>query len=144
MATAVGAGLAPVAPGTAGSLAAVLLLWFVPFSTVSLGVALVCVVVAGVWAAGRIERLSGRKDPQVIVIDEVAGMMLSVLTLPRTPLVLVLALLCFRVLDIAKPFPARSAQALAGGIGIMVDDLIAGAYTLLLLVATRALFGWPS
>jgi phosphatidylglycerophosphatase A len=79
----------------------------------------------------------------LIVIDEVAGMMLSVLTLPRTPLVLVVGFLFFRFFDIVKPFPARQSQSLAGGPGVMVDDLIAGAYTLILLFAIRALFGWP-
>lgn len=143
IATAGGAGLAPVAPGTAGSLFAAFLLWLIPFSTFSLGVTLVGVIFAGIWAGGRIERLSGRKDPGLIVIDEVAGMMLSVLTLPRTLEVLIVAFFCFRVLDIVKPFPARQAQSLRGGLGVMVDDLIAGGYTLFLLAASRVLFGWP-
>lgn len=143
IATAGGAGLAPVAPGTAGSLFAAFLLWLIPFSTFSLGVTLVGVIFAGIWAGGRIERLSGRKDPGLIVIDEVAGMMLSVLTLPRTLGVLIVAFFCFRVLDIVKPFPARQAQSLRGGLGVMVDDLIAGGYTLFLLAASRVLFGWP-
>lgn len=122
---------------------AALLLWLIPFSTFSLSVTVVGVGLVGIWAGGRVERLYGRKDPGVIVIDEVAGMMLSVLTLPRTLVVLIAAFACFRVLDIVKPFPARSAQSLPGGFGVMVDDLIAGAYTLLLLAAGRALFGWP-
>lgn len=143
IATAGGAGLAPVAPGTAGSLFAAFLLWLIPFSTFSLGVTLVGVIFAGIWAGGRIERLSGRKDPGLIVIDEVAGMMLSVLVLPRTVGVLIVAFFCFRVLDIVKPFPARQAQSLRGGLGVMVDDLIAGGYTLFLLAASRVLFGWP-
>lgn len=143
IATAGGAGLAPVAPGTAGSLFAAFLLWLIPFSTFSLGVTLVGVIFAGIWAGGRIERLSGRKDPGLIVIDEVAGMMLSVLTLPRTLGVLLVAFFCFRVLDIVKPFPAGQAQSLRGGLGVMVDDLIAGGYTLFLLAASRVLFGWP-
>ncbi|KRT65873.1 MAG: phosphatidylglycerophosphatase A, phosphatidylglycerophosphatase A [Candidatus Rokubacteria bacterium CSP1-6] len=143
IATAGGAGLAPVAPGTAGSLFAAFLLWLIPFSTFSLGVTLVGVIFAGIWAGGRIERLSGRKDPGLIVIDEVAGMMLSVIVLPRTVGVLIVAFFCFRVLDIVKPFPARQSQVLVGGLGVMVDDLIAGGYTLFLLAASRVLFGWP-
>jgi phosphatidylglycerophosphatase A len=79
----------------------------------------------------------------LIVIDEVAGMMLSVIVLPRTMGVLLVAFFCFRVLDIVKPFPARQAQSLPGGFGVMVDDLAAGVYTLFLLLASRALFGWP-
>ncbi|MGH7262405.1 MAG: phosphatidylglycerophosphatase A family protein [Candidatus Rokuibacteriota bacterium] len=143
VATAGGAGLVPVAPGTAGSLLAAVLLWLIPFSNFSLGATLVGVTLVGIWAGGRVERLLGLKDPGVIVIDEVAGMMLSVLVLPRTPLILLAAFLCFRVLDIVKPFPARQAQWLLGGLGVVVDDLIAGAYTLLLLSLSRAVFGWP-
>ena len=143
IATAGGAGFAPFAPGTAGSLFAAVLLWLIPFSTFSLGVTLIGVTLAGIWAGGRIERLSGRKDPGLIVIDEVAGMMLSVLVLPRTIPILIVAFLCFRVLDIVKPFPAGQAQSLPGGLGVMVDDLAAGAYTLVLIAASRAVFGWP-
>ena len=79
----------------------------------------------------------------MIVVDEVAGMMLSVLVLPRTIPILIVAFLCFRVLDIVKPFPAKQAQILRGGLGVMVDDLIAGAYTLVLIVASRSLLSWP-
>ena len=79
----------------------------------------------------------------MIVIDEVAGMMLSVIVLPKTVGVLLVAFFCFRVLDIVKPFPARQAQSLPGGLGVMVDDLAAGAYTLLLIAASRAVLGWP-
>lgn len=79
----------------------------------------------------------------MIVIDEVAGMMLSVLVLPRTIPILIVAFLCFRALDIVKPFPARQAQSLPGGVGVMVDDLAAGAYTLVLIAASRAVFEWP-
>lgn len=121
---------------------AALFLWLIPFSNFSLGVTLVGVTLVGIWAGDRIERLLGLKDPGVIVIDEVAGMMLSVLALPRTPLILLAAFLCFRVLDIVKPFPVRQSQVLRGGLGVMVDDLIAGAYTLVLLTASLTLFGW--
>jgi phosphatidylglycerophosphatase A len=143
VATAAGAGHSPVAPGTAGSLVALAILWFVPFSTASLAVSFILVVLAGVWAGDRAERLLKQKDPSVVVIDEVAGMMLSVLTLPSTPMVLLSAFALFRLFDIVKPFPARQAQSLAGGLGVMVDDLIAGAYTLLLLLASRAILGLP-
>ena len=109
-----------------------------------LAVTLVVVTVIGIWAGGRVERVLGRKDPGVIVIDEVAGMLLSVIVLqPRSLAVLVTAFLLFRLFDIWKPFPARESQALTGGMGVMVDDLIAGLYTLVLVMGAQTLFGWP-
>ena len=132
-----------MAPGTAGSLVALVALWLIPFSSFSLVLTLVFVVLVGVWASSRSERLLGRKDPGQVVIDEVAGMMLSVLTLPRTPMVLFAAFVLFRLFDIVKPFPARESQNFRGGIGVMLDDLVAGAYTLVLVSGSRALFGWP-
>ena len=130
-------------PGTVGSFVAVIALWVIPFSQAALLGALVGVTVLGIWAGERVERALGVKDPGVIVIDEVAGMMLSVLTLPRTVPILLTAFVLFRILDTWKPFPAHGSQSLSGGLGVMVDDLIAGLYTLLMLVAARALWGLP-
>ena len=98
-------------------------------------------IVVGVWAASRVERILGAKDPGVIVVDEVAGMLVSVLAVPRTPIVLIAAFLLFRIFDVWKPFPARQSQLVGGGVGVMLDDLIAGAYALAVLVAARALLG---
>jgi phosphatidylglycerophosphatase A len=139
-----GAGYSPVAPGTAGSLVAAVGLWFIPFTRLWLAVALVFVTALGFWASHRVEIVLGRKDPGLIVIDEFAGMMLSVLFLPRTPAVFVSAFFLFRLFDIWKPFPARESQALWGGFGVMVDDLIAGLYALVLLLGARMLFGVPA
>ena len=132
-----------MAPGTAGSLAAAVGLWLIPFSSVGLLAALVVVVVVGIWASHRVEALLGRKDPGVIVIDEVAGMMVAVLLVPRTLGVLLCAFLLFRLFDIWKPFPAHEAQSLRGGFGIVMDDLIAGVYALVLVMGSRMLFGLP-
>ena len=118
-------------------------LWLIPFSRVGLWAALAAVVVVGLWASHRVETVLERKDPGVIVIDEVAGMMVAVLLVPRTLGVLVCAFLLFRLFDIWKPFPAREAQALRGGFGVVVDDLIAGVYALVLIMGTRMLFGVP-
>ena len=123
---------------------ALVLLAVIPFTTPWLVVAFVVVTVAGTWAAGRVEATGTRKDPGLIVIDEVAGMTLSVLTLPRTPAVLLTGFVLFRALDVWKPFPADRSQALPGGPGVMADDLIAGLYVLLLLVAARAVTGYPA
>ena len=132
-----------MAPGTAASALTALVLWVVPGSTVGLGLALMVVLVAGTWAAERAERLIGGKDPGAIVIDEVAGMILSVLLLPRTTSVLVVGFLLFRVFDVVKPFPAGVSQRLPGGLGVMIDDVIAGLYVLVVLLVLRAGLGWP-
>jgi phosphatidylglycerophosphatase A len=143
LATVFGAGFAPVAPGTVGSALTVLLLWIVPFSRAGLVVFLLAVIVVGTWAAHHAERALGGKDPGAIVIDEVAGMTLSVLVFPLTPPVLVAGFVLFRVFDVVKPEPARSSQRLPGGAGVMVDDLIAGLYTLGVLALVRGLAAWP-
>ena len=130
-------------PGTVGSFVTLVALWVIPFTQPALLLTLVVVTLVGIWAGGRVERTLGAKDPGVIVIDEVAGMLLSVLTLPRTIPVLLSAFFLFRVFDVWKPFPARQSQSLHGGFGVMVDDLIAGLYALILLLGARALFGLP-
>jgi phosphatidylglycerophosphatase A len=132
-----------VAPGTAGSLVTLIALWLIPFNRLALVGTLVAVTALGMWAASRVERVLGAKDPGVIVIDEVAGMLLSVLTLPRTIPVLLTAFFLFRLFDIWKPFPARESQSFSGGLGVMLDDLIAGVYALVLVMGARALFGLP-
>ncbi len=143
LASAFGAGYAPVASGTVGSFVTVVAIWLLPVTPQRILVALIAVTVVGVWAGSRVERVLGRKDPGIIVIDEVAGMLLSVILLPPTIPVLVTAFLLFRLFDIWKPFPARESQVLTGGVGVMVDDLIAGLYALVLVLGARALFGFP-
>ena len=133
-----GAGLMSPGPGTYGSVAATLL-WFVlarrviPFHLlpfVTLGMAALATAV-GIPAATRVARESGRKDPQIVVIDEVAGQLLTLtMCVPTVPFAL-LGLLLFRVFDITKPWPVRRLEALPEGTGIMVDDLAAGGYALL-------------
>ena len=141
MATAGGLGRAPLAPGTVASAATALALWLLSPSWPWLVVALIAVIVVGTWAADVTERQLEVKDPGAIVVDEVAGMILSVLLVPLTPAVLVAGFVLFRVFDVVKPFPANLAQRLRGGIGVMADDVVAGAYALvLLLLARRA--GW--
>jgi phosphatidylglycerophosphatase A len=144
LASVFGVGRAPVAPGTAGSLVAALGIWLVPFTRPGLAAAWLLVTAVGLWAGGRAERALGAKDPGVIVIDEVAGMMLSVLLVPPTLPVLATGFVLFRCFDVWKPFPAGASQRLPGGWGVMVDDLVAGAYALLLLLAARRLLGVPA
>jgi phosphatidylglycerophosphatase A len=143
IATAFGAGYSPVAPGTAGSAVALVILWLVPFSAAGVIVFFVAVTLLGTWAAHVAEAAVGTKDPGVIVIDEVAGMTLSVLVLPLTAPVLLAGFVLFRLFDVVKPFPAGRLQSLTGGLGVMIDDLVAGLYALIVLVVLRRLAGWP-
>jgi phosphatidylglycerophosphatase A len=106
-----------------------------------LALLLIAVTVLGTWAAEESERALGGKDPGVIVVDEVAGMMLAVLAVSPTAALITVAFLLFRLFDVFKPFPANAAQQLRGGLGVMVDDLVAGLYALLLVVLVRRL-GW--
>ncbi len=140
--TGLGSGYSPLAPGTAGSAVGVLLYWPLasrgPWTTL-LATALASAL--GVWAAGRVAREVGREDPGLVVVDEIAGQWVSLLFLPWSPGVAVLAFFAFRAMDIVKPWPARQLEALPGGWGIMADDLMAGAYANLLVRV--ALLLWP-
>jgi phosphatidylglycerophosphatase A len=118
-------------------------LWLIPFSRLGLFATLLVVIAVGTWASHHVELVLGRKDPGLIVIDEVAGMMISVALVPRSLPVLMCAFFLFRLFDIWKPFPARESQALRGGAGVMVDDLIAGVYALVVIMGARMLFGVP-
>lgn len=132
-----------MAPGTVASAITALAIWALPFSRPGLVALFVIVTVVGTWAAHVAERRLGGKDPRAIVIDEVAGMTLTVLAFPPTLPVLAVGFALFRLFDVIKPFPARHAERLPGGAGVMADDLIAGLYGLAVLGAGRALVGWP-
>jgi phosphatidylglycerophosphatase A len=166
MATAAGLGYFPKAPGTLGSLAGILLsvmvswlasrsaiaamslerdisFWteryWIPGGTVIL--ATVVVAVVGVWASDRVANYSHQEDPQFIVIDEVSGQQLTYLlafAVGGNWKYLLLGFILFRVFDIWKPFPARQAESLPGGWGIMADDWIAGIYAAIGLWLARA------
>jgi phosphatidylglycerophosphatase A len=137
-----GAGLAPFAPGTFGSLPGVLLFWFtMDFGLyVQLGVAL-SATLAGVWICGESARRIGVHDHGGIVWDEIVGMYLTLMVAPFSVTGWILAFVLFRVMDIVKPWPIRSLDhRIDGGIGIMLDDLVAALYAAILLV----LYGWLS
>ena len=130
-----GTGLAPVAPGTAGSLPGVLLFWLtLDFGLyVQLTVAAV-LVVAGVWICGESARRIGVHDHGGIVWDEIAGMYLTLMAAPLTPIGWLAAFVLFRVMDIVKPWPIRDLDhRLGGGVGIMLDDLVAALYAAVVL-----------
>ena len=144
-ATFFGAGYLQPGPGTYGSIVAVLL-WFViarhvsfhwlPWITLAMAAAATAI---GIPAATRVARESGRKDPQIVVIDEVAGQWLTLtFCLPTMPFAL-LGLLCFRLFDILKPPPIRRLERLPEGTGIVVEDLAAGVYALILQTVIQQL-----
>jgi phosphatidylglycerophosphatase A len=140
LATWFGAGLAPRAPGTVGSLAS-LVLWAPLVLGGSSWWARLLVVVAvfafGVVAAQRVVDVRG-EDPQVVVIDEVAGMGVALLLAPPTVWSLIAGFVLFRIFDIAKPWPVSWAdRRVGGGVGVMLDDVLAGVYALLVF-----LLGW--
>ena len=129
----------PVAPGTAGSAAAVLLWWLVTRAIapgaqpwVDIGLVLLAVGV-GIPAATRICRETGRKDPQVVVIDEVAGQLLTFLGAPVSWKTLLAGFILFRVFDTLKPPPVRQMERLPEGTGVVVDDIGAGLYGLIIM-----------
>jgi phosphatidylglycerophosphatase A len=126
--TVFGIGYIPRIPGTAASLAAVLVFLFVRDERAVLIIALVSTVL-GFVAAGKAERLFHKKDASCIVIDEFAGMLLSLLFIPAELKFVIPAFVLFRVMDILKPFPAYRLQSLNGSLGIMLDDIVAAVYT---------------
>jgi phosphatidylglycerophosphatase A len=111
-----------------GSAATLLLLWLLALPLAGRLGFLVAATAAGFWSAGRAETLLGGKDPGAIVIDEVAGMALAVVLVPPTPWPLAAGFVLFRLFDVVKPFPAGAVQRAPGAVGVMVDDLVAGAY----------------
>ena len=142
IATGLGSGYFPLAPGTAGSalgLALVIAFRQTSLTPLWLGVSLAAfaglLFLVGVWSAGKAERVFGRVDPGQVVIDEVVGQIITFVATPRvTWRGLLVGFILFRVFDIVKPFPAGGAERIPGGWGIMMDDLIAGLYSLLVLV----------
>ena len=125
--TALGAGLFPVAPATAASLVAVVVYWAVPLDGDSVGflVLVGASLLIGPWCCGSLTSAND-PDPKRAVWDEVAGVWLTCLFLPKTLPWLAAAFLLFRALDILKPWPIRQYERLPGGYGIMADDVAAG------------------
>lgn len=120
-------GYFPVAPGTVGSLLAVLLYLFVPAlqQPAVLAAAVALSAVIGIWSGGVMEERVG-EDPPEVTLDELSGQWLALLMLPAGVVPALLAFLFFRLYDILKPGPVDMAQRLPGGWGIMADDLLAG------------------
>lgn len=143
IATWFGCGYAPKAPGTAGSLAAVVIAWLlhrftgIEWSAFAFLAAILFPV--AVWSAGVTATLTGIEDPQIVVVDEVVGQWLTLagaFTLNSKSWLAGFVL--FRLFDMWKPFPIRRLERLPGGLGIVADDVMAGVYGALVLYAA----GW--
>ena len=141
LATGFGVGLVPRAPGTAGSILALAPAWLMFHLPLPWRVAVaLAVVVSGVWVCGESARRLAVHDHPAIVLDEIAAMLLlSLLIEPGVPWLLA-ALVLFRVFDIAKPWPIRAVdRSVSGGLGIMLDDVLAAFFAAVCLAAVAAL-----
>ncbi len=123
-------GYVPVAPGTFGSAAGLALFALIRWSgsmAIELGV-IVLLLALGVWSGNAAEKHFGRVDPGPVVLDEVAGMMITLALIPVTFSGAIVGFLIFRLLDVVKPWPADRLEALPGGLGMMADDAMAAVY----------------
>lgn len=134
LATALGTGYVPVAPGTFGSLVGLVLWWLLgPTNAVVQAAAIVIVFALGAWSGTVAERHFKGTDPGPVVLDEVLGMMITLFLNPVGWSGAIIGFLLFRVADIIKPYPANKLEALHGGLGIMADDAMAAVYSNLAL-----------
>lgn len=125
-------------PGTFGSLAGLFLYYFVKHNSFMHMLLTLTLIIIGLLTAGRAERIFNRKDAGCIVIDEVSGMLLSLIFIPYDIRLVIIAFVLFRILDTFKPYPSDRLQSLRGGRGVMSDDILAGLYTnIILQVALR-------
>ncbi len=128
-------GFSPVAPGTFGSLAALPLCLLIASMSIRSGlIFLIALIVVSTWIAHGAEKIAAQNDPQQVVIDEICGMAIALFALPFVPVFVIGGFALFRIFDILKPFPIRWVdKKVPGGMGIMLDDLIAGVFANALL-----------
>ena len=138
--TGFGSGMFPVAPATAGSLVALAIYWWIPFTGDSPGLLVLTGAgfLLGIWATGKMST-DTNPDPKQAVWDEFIGMWTTCILLPKTLPWMAAAFICFRILDIWKPWPIRRLERLHGGLGIMSDDLLAGVLGAVILNVIRLL-----
>jgi len=144
IATWFGAGLLPFMPGTWGSLAALPFAWAIRFygGAAALAISALLAFLVGWWAAARVAAASGKTDPGFVVIDEVAAQWLVLVVAPLDPRAYAAAFLLFRLFDIAKPRPIdRVERRVGGGLGIMLDDVVAALYALVILAIGEGALG---
>ena len=124
-----GAGFFPIAPGTVGSAIGVAVYLLTARWPAAWQIGLLAAIsLVGTWGATGTARALGREDPGPVIVDEVAGQLLTLLLTGVGVVGAIAGFFIFRILDIVKPWPARNFEALHGGVGIMADDLMAGVY----------------
>lgn len=130
-----GTGLAPKAPGTFGTLPALVLVWlFAPLGVSAYVGVVVLFTLLGIYLCGATAKAMGEHDAPAIVWDEIAGFMIAMIAVPVSAWSLLVAFLLFRFFDIVKPWPIRwFDRKVDGGLGIMLDDVIAGLFTLVIM-----------
>jgi len=126
-------GYAPIASGTVGSFAALLIYYIPGFENLYIILPMTAIFfIYGVYVGNKFEKVYG-KDPSQCTIDEVVGTWISLILLPKAVLISLTAFFIWRILDIVKPQPARKMEQMQGGMGIMMDDVVSGIYTLLIM-----------
>ncbi len=134
-------GYIPIASGTFGSLAAVVIYIIPGFENSFILIpAILIFFLYGIYVGTKFENIYG-KDPAECTIDEVVGTWISYLFLPKTVGILLITFFLWRALDIIKPYPAKKFEELKGGFGIMIDDVVSGFYTLIIMHLVVYLFG---
>ena len=128
-------GYLPKAPGTWGSLVGVLLVFLLHALSLQIYLSVIAwLFIVGSFVAGEAEKILDNRDPGVVVIDEIVGMLITMIAVPVTPLTMALGFILFRVFDIAKQFPVNFFdQNFHVGLGIMLDDVVAGIYSLIIM-----------
>ncbi len=135
-----GTGYSPFASGTAGSLLAAVIYWFIiPHNYITLGLVLFITLAISIPLSSAAEKIYGKKDHSHIVIDEIVGFWVSVIFLPYSIKITVLAFFLFRIFDVIKPLYIRKSQNLPGGWGVVLDDVFAGILTNLILQLLKLL-----
>jgi phosphatidylglycerophosphatase A len=145
LATWFGAGRLHPAPGTWGSIAALPVAWVLMFfgGPVTLGVAILIVFASGIWATRKYRAADRKQDPAAVVIDEVAGQWITLLAAGTSPAMYLIGLAAFRFFDIVKPWPVGWIDRnIKSAYGVMLDDVAAGAYGLIVVVNFRFFLNW--
>jgi phosphatidylglycerophosphatase A len=135
LATGFGVGYSSIAPGTLGTLIAIPVYFFLSaIPSPIYEITLIGFFFLSIWISENAERLFGKKDDQRIVIDEIIGFLVTMLWVPKTIRFIIIGFILFRVFDILKPFPIRRLEkGLKGGYGVVLDDVLAGAYSSIIL-----------